>query len=61
MNISRSEAKRLIKQGAVEIDGVRVTSTGFPISSFQMKNGFILKVGKRSFIRVINTDEKGFS
>ncbi len=45
---SRSEAVRLIKQGAVEIDGKKITSNKAPVQS-----GSIIKVGKRRFVRVI--------
>jgi tyrosyl-tRNA synthetase len=48
---SRSEANRLIKQGAVSIDGEKVNSLIAPI-----KSGSIIKVGKRRFAKVINTD-----
>ena len=48
---SRSEASRLIKQGAVSIDGEKVTG---PLGS--IKSGSIIKVGKRRFAKVINTD-----
>jgi len=48
---SHSEAGRLIAQGAVEIDGEKVTSNVAPV-----KDIFIIKVGKRRFARVINTD-----
>ncbi|UCC90579.1 MAG: tyrosine--tRNA ligase [Dehalococcoidia bacterium] len=48
---SRSEASRLIEQGAVEIDGEKVTSYMAPV-----KSGSIIKVGKRRFSKVINTD-----
>jgi tyrosyl-tRNA synthetase len=48
---SRSEAKRLIEQDAVEIDGKKVTANITPI-----KSGSIIKVGKRRFAKVINTD-----
>jgi len=45
---SRSEASRLIKQGAVSIDGEKVDN---PIAS--VKSGSIIKVGKRRFVRVV--------
>jgi len=48
---SRSQANRLIGQGAVSIDGRKVTSFTDPIQS-----GSIIKVGKRRFAKVINTD-----
>ena len=48
---SRSEANRLIEQGAVSIDGEKVASNVAPV-----KSGSIIKVGKRRFAKVINTD-----
>jgi len=48
---SRSEASRLIAQGAVEIDGEKVTSYVAPVHS-----GSIIKVGKHRFAKVINTE-----
>ena len=48
---SRSEAKRLIEQGAVDIDGKKVTDAHATVPS-----GSIIKVGKRRFAKVINTD-----
>jgi tyrosyl-tRNA synthetase len=50
---SRSEANRLIQQGAVSIDGQKVTDANQLI----MKN-IIIKVGKRRFVKVINTDRQ---
>ncbi|SVB04121.1 uncharacterized protein METZ01_LOCUS156975, partial [marine metagenome] len=44
---SKAEAKRLIAQGAVEVDGVRVTVT-LPIH-----DGAVVKVGKRRFMRLV--------
>jgi len=48
---SRSEANRLIEQGAISIDGKKLTG---PTAS--IKIGSVIKVGKRRFARVINTD-----
>ncbi len=48
---SSSEANRLIEQGAVSIDGKKISNNIVTIES-----GSIIKVGKRRFIRVINTD-----
>jgi len=47
---SRSEANRLIEQGAVTIDGEKETTPTAPI-----KSGTIIKVGKRRFAKVIDT------
>jgi len=44
---SRSEAKRLIAQGAVELDGQRVTQDSWPYHE-----GSVLRVGKRRFVRL---------
>ena len=49
---STSEASRLINQGAVERDGKKVTSIKALVPS-----GSILKVGKRRYLKVINTDK----
>jgi tyrosyl-tRNA synthetase len=46
---SRSEASRLITQGAVSVDGVKISSNIYPI-----KSGSIIKVGKRRFARVVD-------
>jgi len=48
---SRSEANRLISAGSTAIDGEKVTSNMVPVES-----GSIIKVGKRRFVKVINTD-----
>jgi tyrosyl-tRNA synthetase len=47
---SRAEAKRLIQQGAVDLDGARLTDPQAPVSP---KSGAILKVGKRQFLKLI--------
>jgi tyrosyl-tRNA synthetase len=49
---SRSEANRLIAQGAVSVDGKKISSNTAPV-----KSGSIIKVGKRRFAKVINTDK----
>ena len=48
---SISEAKRLISQGAVSIDNWRISD-----EVAQIKSGSIIKVGKRRFVKVINSD-----
>lgn len=45
---SRNEARRLIEQGAVSIDGVRPNDPMQPVSG----SGFVVQVGKRRFARV---------
>lgn len=48
---SRSEAKRLIEQGGVEVDNEKVTD---PNGETTIKDGVIVRVGKRKFARVTN-------
>jgi tyrosyl-tRNA synthetase len=48
---SRSEAVRLIRQGAVSIGGKKITGNLAVVQS-----GSIIKVGKRRFAKVINND-----
>ncbi len=47
---SKSDARRLIEQGGVMVDGERVTDVNAPVPN---KKEFILKVGKRRFLRVL--------
>ncbi|MCD6299776.1 MAG: tyrosine--tRNA ligase [Dehalococcoidales bacterium] len=49
---SRSEANRLIAQGAVSINGEKISSNIATI-----KSGSIIKVGKRRFVRLVDTGE----
>ena len=48
---SRSEAKRLISQGAVEVDGEKVVS-----ESVELRAGSMIKVGKRRYIKIVEAD-----
>ncbi len=47
---SSSEARRLIQQGAVTLDGERIID---PEKELTIREGTILKVGKRRFIRIV--------
>ncbi len=49
---SRGEAKRLLLQGAIEIDGKRISS-----DSTRIKSGSIIKVGKRRFVKIVDADK----
>ena len=51
--LSRSEAKRLLSQGAVEVDGVKITD-----DMVRIKDGSVIKVGKRRFKKIVNSDEQ---
>ncbi len=48
---SRMEAKRLLAQGAIEVDGNIVVE-----KDVKIRNGSIIKVGKRLWRRIVNTD-----
>jgi len=51
MAAGTTEVSRLINQGALEINGNTVTSYQFPVPDIS-----IIKVGKRRFAKVVNTD-----
>lgn len=46
---SRTEARRLVRQGAVELDGQRLTDPNAPVI---VSDGSVLRVGKRGFCRL---------
>ena len=48
---STSEARRLIQGGAVEVNGEKITDSGLKMN-LKAEDEFILKVGKRRFIKV---------
>lgn len=50
---SRTEANRLITQGAVSIEGEKVSAPVVPI-----KSGSIIKVGKHRFVKIVDTDSQ---
>jgi tyrosyl-tRNA synthetase len=50
---SRSEANRLLAQGAIEIDGEKVSS-----NLVTLKDGSVIKVGKRRFLRMVDSAKK---
>ncbi|MBI2930563.1 MAG: tyrosine--tRNA ligase [Planctomycetes bacterium] len=50
---SNSDARRLVEQGGVEVDGRRVTD---PKAEVELKGGELLKVGKKNkFFRIVRT------
>ena len=50
MSSSKSEARRLIKQGAVSIDGEKIDNPNLALTS---NNICVIKVGKRRFLKLI--------
>jgi tyrosyl-tRNA synthetase len=53
---SRSDARRLIDQGAVELDGQKIDSAQTDI---QIKSGMLLRVGKHRFVELQLATDKG--
>ena len=45
---SKGEARRLVTQGGVSLDGEKIND---PLQSIKIRNGMILKVGKRKFVK----------
>jgi tyrosyl-tRNA synthetase len=52
LTASKGEARRLIDQGGVTIDGEKVTDANATVPS---KSEFVIKVGKRKFLRIRTT------
>ncbi len=50
---SRGEARRLIEQGGVSVDGERITAIGAVIAKADLVNGVKIKKGKKVFHRAI--------
>lgn len=48
---SKSEARRLVSQGAVKLNGVRVA----PGAGYTPADGDVIQVGKKGFVRVVET------
>jgi len=46
---SKGNAKRIIKQGGIDLDGKPITDIQF---SFKTKEGNIIKIGKTKFIKI---------
>ena len=49
---SANEAKRLLSQGAIQVDGDRLTA-----DVAALRNGSILRVGRRRFARMVDTED----
>ena len=45
---SKSEARRMVEQGGVRIDGNKITEFG----QIEVKSGMIIQVGKRKFVKI---------
>jgi tyrosyl-tRNA synthetase len=51
--LSRSEVRRLIRQGAIEVDGAPLKSTSAVVGL-----GSTIRVGKRRFLRIVDADKQ---
>lgn len=49
---SKSEAKRLIREGAIEVDGQKVSE-----SEYEFENNQVMKIGKKKFVRIKTANE----
>ncbi len=49
---SKSEARRLITQGGISLDGEKVTSIDASVSAKQLQDGIVVKKGKKIFHKV---------
>jgi tyrosyl-tRNA synthetase len=49
---SRSEARRAIEQGGVEVDGEKITEFAASFGADRLKGGIVIKRGKKKFYRV---------
>jgi tyrosyl-tRNA synthetase len=50
--LSKSEGRRLLRQGAIDVDGEPITS--FDV---ELKVGSQIRVGKHQFLRIVDTDK----
>ena len=53
MVASRGEGRRAIEQGGVSVDGEKVTDVKAVLTEEQLKDGVLLKKGKKSFKKVV--------
>ena len=53
LSTSGSEARRLIDQGAVSIDGIKISDSSIDVD---VKNDMIIKVGRRKFLKIKKDD-----
>ena len=50
---SKSEARRLIQQNGVSVDNVKISMDTLMISEAQLKNGIVIKKGKKVYHKAI--------
>lgn len=50
---SKSEAKRLIEQGGVEVDGTKIENANVPFETLVKNDQTVIQVGKRRFVKIV--------
>jgi len=50
---SRGDARRNVQQGGVEADGEKVTDIGAKFTADRLREGVVVKRGKKNFVKVI--------
>ncbi|MCA1596381.1 MAG: tyrosine--tRNA ligase, partial [Chloroflexi bacterium] len=50
---SRNAARRLIEQGGATVDGKKVGSIDDPVDPAALREGLLLRAGKKRFVRVV--------
>ena len=50
---SRSEARRSVEQGGVTVDNEKITDTRKAYTEAELKNGVVIRKGKKSYMKVI--------
>lgn len=50
---SRSEARRAVEQGGVAIEGEKITDIHYEINTEMLKQGIIVKKGKKTFKKLM--------
>jgi ribosomal protein S4 len=52
LGMSMAEARRLLDQGAVEVDGQKVSKR-----AIKLRVGSVIRVGKHRFLRIVDADK----
>lgn len=53
LTASKGEARRLVQQGGISVDDVKISEIGHRVSAEAVKNGIIIKKGKKVFHKAV--------
>ncbi|MGN1466952.1 MAG: tyrosine--tRNA ligase [Ruminococcus sp.] len=53
LTASKGEARRLVQQGGISVDDVKISEIGHKVSAEAVKNGIIIKKGKKVFHKAV--------